>query len=182
MPKHNWGGAFLVDSANTYSQDLLAEKDGFDGIDTENYDQLSVKVVEGKRVFSEVFRQINTKHSGAKKGVVKIDVEGFEYTIIQQLAQAIPSNVELLVIFENWDKNLKIEEILNLFDGRVSAFKVRRKKLLSRNIPYAFKALLYAMSLPFNFFYHRYSLLPLVNSTLRESLVGDVVLKVTDKS
>jgi hypothetical protein len=37
VPLHNWGGAFVNDKVNSYEKKLLANKDGFEDINSENY-------------------------------------------------------------------------------------------------------------------------------------------------
>jgi FkbM family methyltransferase len=36
VPKHNWGGAFIRDKNNSYSDNILASKDRFETIDSKN--------------------------------------------------------------------------------------------------------------------------------------------------
>jgi len=105
IPRHNWGGGFVRDH-NSYSDDILTSKDGFDELDNDNYIIKTIQVKKAEGVFQELFASLLS--SGLTKGVIKIDVEGFEQTVISALGRALPQNIELVVIFENWDAELNL--------------------------------------------------------------------------
>ena len=51
IPKNNWGGAFISDQSNRYSNKILAEKDGFKSINKDNYIFTRVKIVRAQDEF-----------------------------------------------------------------------------------------------------------------------------------
>ena len=70
VPKHNWGGAFVRSSSNTYPDELLAAKDAFESFDIDNYVVCSVSVKPAKETFSEIFSAF--KKSGFQKVLSKL--------------------------------------------------------------------------------------------------------------
>jgi hypothetical protein len=40
---------------------------------------------------------------GLRKGVIKIDVEGFESLVLQAISLTVPEDFEVMVVFENWN-------------------------------------------------------------------------------
>ncbi len=129
IPKRNWGGAFVVSSSNSYSDDILASKDGFHGIQSENYITKEVKIKSTERVLREVFTSIGTGTD--KCGMIKIDVEGMEPTVLKGIAASLPLNVKTIIVFENWDKNLDLAKLTEHFSNR----SIKILKLEERN-PY----------------------------------------------
>ncbi len=103
VPFDNWGGAFIASTDNEYSPEILAHKEGFKSFDPNQYQAHEVKVESAQEVLSSLFSTMNAK--GLKKGIVKIDVEGFESLVLKALAKAIPADFQVMVIFENWNKD-----------------------------------------------------------------------------
>ena len=101
VPFGNWGGAFIASSDNEYSPEVLAHKDGFARFDPAQYQAHTVQVESASLVLSNLFAAL--KAQGLKKGVIKIDVEGFESLVLKAIASTVPDDVELMVIFENWN-------------------------------------------------------------------------------
>ena len=147
VPKHNWGGAFVKDG-NDYSEDILSKKDDFEGINSDNYIISTVKVKNSGVVFKDLFTTIIDKN--LYKGVIKIDVEGFERKILLSIANSLPSSLSVVIVFENWDPGFDLNEIKNSFNTRtVDCFKFKNslndksksklkkyfeKKLLGNNV------------------------------------------------
>jgi FkbM family methyltransferase len=99
VPKTNFGGAFIQNDANAYSLDELASKDGYKNFDSANYDEIEIELRSGRTELSKIF-------AACKKGVtIKIDVEGFEQTILTEIAAALPPNLPFVILFENWSNN-----------------------------------------------------------------------------
>jgi FkbM family methyltransferase len=101
VPFGNWGGAFIASADNDYSPEVLAHKDGFASFDPAQYQAHTVAVESAEEVLSSLFASL--KAQGLKKGVIKIDVEGFESMVLKAIACTVPDDVELVVIFENWN-------------------------------------------------------------------------------
>ncbi len=141
IPKHNWGGAFVVSSSNSYSDDLLASKDGFHGIQSENYITKEVKIKSTEGILREVFSSIGT--STNKSGMIKIDVEGMESTVLEGIAASLPLNVKTTIVFENWDKNFDFTKLTKHFSSRsIKILKFEKKPPYKKSWPVFIKAAL----------------------------------------
>jgi len=108
IPKHNWGGAF-IHRENSYPDQVLSTKDGFSTISDGNYILVDVSIkstsVELARVFFELVANNLTR------GVIKIDVEGYEEKILSHIVDIIPSSMECFVVLESWNTSSKFGEI-----------------------------------------------------------------------
>ncbi len=124
IPIHNWGGAFVM-NGNDYSEATLSKKDGFSKYEVDNYLVRKVDVKNAKAVLSKLFSDLLLK--GLCKGVVKIDVEGFERKILLAIAKCLPKAVDLTIVFENWDEQFNLTEIQEAFSNR----DVEVKKIIS---------------------------------------------------
>ena len=113
VPKHNWGGAFIHDKFNSYSDELLANKDCFGNLDSQNYERKTIKIVPAVDVFKNIFEKMASE--GLTKGIMKIDVEGYESTILDALAETIPNNFNLIVLFESWNKDFDAGKMTRAF-------------------------------------------------------------------
>ena len=141
IPRHNWGGAFVVSSSNSYSDDLLAFKDGFYEIQSENYITKEVKIKSTKGVLHEVFSSIGTGTD--KSGMIKIDVEGMEPTVLKGIAASLPLNVKTTIVFENWDKDFDFVKLTEYFSNRsIKILKLEEKNSYKKSWPRFIKGVL----------------------------------------
>ncbi len=124
VPKHNWGGAFVRDNINSYTDKILANKDGFDEILSKNYFDIDIVIKDAKTELQNLFNSLAEK--GLNKGVVKIDVEGYEEVVLIGIANAIPLNMKIVIIFESWDENFNLTKIENAFNGKCKFKKINR--------------------------------------------------------
>jgi len=116
IPKNNWGGAFVRIDSNTYSDEVLASKDGFNELSSKNYIIKDIQVKSTKDTFVEIFSKLERK--GFKNGVIKIDVEGDERVVLQGIFESLPSDFNLAIVFENWDENFDFDELKDVFTTR----------------------------------------------------------------
>jgi FkbM family methyltransferase len=147
VPKHNWGGAFINESANSYSKEILAKKDGFKAISQENYFDLEIDIKESSSEFKSLFKDLGSRN--LIKGVIKIDVEGYESSVLKGLAKSFPEDSKAVVVFESWDKAFNITEILIAFGGRATAKQLYRHTPYNRAWPKLFKAMTLLLGLTF---------------------------------
>jgi FkbM family methyltransferase len=131
VPKHNWGGGFVLDENNAYTIDLLAQKDGFQKFDPENYHDLEIEIHPAAEIFKRLFA--NLLERKLLKGVIKIDVEGYESLVLRSLAQTLPSEMELLVVFESFDKGLDHKSLVSEFGERAQLFQILRTPIKNMN-------------------------------------------------
>ncbi len=127
IPKHNWGGAFINHEQNSYDKDTLFNKDGLKIFDKNNYIETEVKIRDTYTALLPKFAHL--KKLKMVNGVIKIDVEGFEATVIKGIAASLPKEMKVTVIFENHDENLKLDEILSYFADRETHCYILRNHL-----------------------------------------------------
>lgn len=122
VPKNNWGGAFIKDNLNSYNDQNIVNKDGYKYFNDSNYFNVNIRIESAENELSKILLSLEKKKR--YKGVIKIDVEGYELIIIKELAKAITKNIKLFIIFESWNDNLDISEITSLFSGRATIKKI----------------------------------------------------------
>tara|TARA_B110000444_G_C18755129_1_gene554737 strand:+ start:63 stop:968 length:906 start_codon:yes stop_codon:yes gene_type:complete len=94
IPRHNFGGAFIEEN-NRYDIDQLLKKDGFNSYNEKNF--LTEKVtIEDEKFFKE---RVLSSLKKSSKGVIKIDVEGYEMQILELILKNIDCN-SVAIIFE----------------------------------------------------------------------------------
>jgi FkbM family methyltransferase len=167
IPKKNWGGAFVRDSGNSYNDTLLARKDGFGLLDKKNYFDVEITIKDTSAELANLFQSLLKK--GLKDGVIKIDVEGYEPAVLKGIASAFPKEMRAYIVFESWDQNFQIQEILEAFHGRAVVGKLSRYAPYNKN----WSTLAKLVSLAFKWSIET-KLEKITNSNYR----GDIVLKV----
>ena len=125
VPVGNMGGAFINDGVNSYSADILAMKDNFQAVDENNYLEESIHIRNAEVALSELFQSLSSKD--LKSGVIKIDVEGYEPVILSAIANT-SKEMDLVVIFESWDKDYDFEGLLKSFGGRATGYRLKSKR------------------------------------------------------
>jgi len=124
IPKFNWGGAFVRSKENSYSDNILAKKDEFFKIDPNNYLLKKIQIRSCRDTMLKKFSSLSEDEF--KKGVIKIDVEGMEEVVLKGIAESIPAEFKVMVIFENWDPDLnfyKIKEYFSVHQSSLFTFK-----------------------------------------------------------
>lgn len=124
VPKGNWGGGFIHDQNNSYSDQEIGSKDGYRDFNPKNYDVISIEIESGPDKLTEVFKTLNGKN--LKNGFIKIDVEGYEPLIIEAIASSIPKDMGAVILFECLAKQFDPNDLLMLFKGRAQAYKLIR--------------------------------------------------------
>jgi FkbM family methyltransferase len=126
VPFDNWGGAFIKSDDNAYKQDLLSEKDGYGKFNEDNYQVLDVQIEAASEVLFELFDELNRRNK--TNGVIKIDVEGYEGLVLGAIAQTVPANFKIFVIFENWASNLAFSDLNLPSSLNTKLFKIEENK------------------------------------------------------
>lgn len=124
VPRGNWGGGFIHDENNSYDDDELGSKDGYTKLDLEKYDAMPILIQSAPNKLKELFLSLIEKN--LLNGFIKIDVEGYEPLILKSIAQVIPDNLKVIILFECFTKNLSPENLLSNFNGRAEAYKLVR--------------------------------------------------------
>ncbi|WPE17784.1 FkbM family methyltransferase [Candidatus Thioglobus autotrophicus] len=131
IPKNNYGGAYIK-QGNTYSNDILLQKDNI--TDPSNaYDYIGVSIKNAEEQLGQLFADIPV----GSKGVIKIDVEGYEPYVLEAIGKALPENNSYAIIFENHDPSMTILEFQKFFNRdivlyRLHHYPIRKFKLLRK--------------------------------------------------
>lgn len=166
IPRHNWGGAFIKHSSNSYSDELLASKDGYTSFDMKNYELSDIEVRAADEVLKKLFSDLSSRQLSC--GIVKIDVEGFELPILKSIVDTLPSNFKLIIIFENWGHSINAE-CLKRAHQNICLKHLEKKKVLHPQLPKWLNSL-------FLFFRGGYDIV--LSTTDEVSNVGDYVLEI----
>jgi FkbM family methyltransferase len=121
IPMKNWGGAFIK-IGNYYKNFTLFQKDGFKKFNTKNYSKQTIIIKNTKIIFSEIFKKLIKEKK--LKGIIKIDVEGYEKIIIQEISKILPKNLKLFIIFENLKENIDTKILEKFFKEKVNFYKL----------------------------------------------------------
>lgn len=116
IPKHNWGGAFVRSPENSYTDETLAKKDGLIKLDSTNYVVSTVSIKESESDLTKTFSELSKQK--LKKGIVKIDIEGMELAVLEGIGKALPSDMQITILLENWEERLDFELIRHYFANR----------------------------------------------------------------
>jgi len=120
VPKHNWGGAYVVSNDNTYDSSTLLQKDGLVHDDPAKYLTMDIEIRDAVQVFSDLFGRLLA--AGARHGAVKIDVEGLEWVVLLAISKSLPTDISLYIAFEHWGGAFLPAPLLEAFGGRAELF------------------------------------------------------------
>ena len=121
VPRRNYGGAFIADEANAYERTAIANLNGFASFRAEDYLELPIAVRRARDVLPELFTQLPPSASVT----MKIDVEGYETTILREIAAALPPAVRVAIVFENWLDDFDAKAFFaEVFQGRGRVLKL----------------------------------------------------------
>jgi FkbM family methyltransferase len=124
LPRGNWGGGFIHDENNSYTDSEIGEKDGYEGFSADNYDVMPIKIESANEKLSYLFESLLAKN--LTSGFIKIDVEGYEPLIVKSIAQTIPKDFRAVMLFECWTKDFDAQPLIDIFKGRATAYKLVR--------------------------------------------------------
>ena len=100
VPRDNFGGAFVAqDNSYDGSNDNLER-------DLSQYIVQDIELKEAQYWLSHLL----TSNSGWENGLIKIDVEGFEFPIFKAILAVLPSNMTVTIVMENFLKSLSLDE------------------------------------------------------------------------
>jgi FkbM family methyltransferase len=116
VPKGNMGGAYIAGEENSYSEE------GFRQNDEARNDVVQVQIKCGSVILGEVFEAL--LKSKETSGVIKIDAEGYELTILSQIASSKREGIDFVAVFENWKVDLTKKDVLDIFAGNGVVYKL----------------------------------------------------------
>jgi FkbM family methyltransferase len=101
IPKNNWGGAYVADEHNSYNAETIKKKEPIQSNAAENFLKVEIDIIASSKALGDIFSKLSLL--GFKNGVIKIDVEGYEKTIINELAKVLPNDFSICILLECWD-------------------------------------------------------------------------------
>lgn len=125
IPKDNFGGAFISKDNN-----ILSIKD--EAPSTE-FLEVQVQIKNSKNWLKTYFSEM--KNNKLTRGIIKIDVEGYEEIIFDNIVSTLPKNFEVIVIMENWFECFPV----NKFKSDKHSFSwyyLKKKKRLFHSLPF----------------------------------------------
>ena len=125
IPDDNFGAGFVA-KGNAYNgqNDSMQRQE-------KKHTEKEIQIKDAKKWFSSLF----SKNSSWSKGAVKIDVEGLELPIFQALLEALPSDMSIIVVMENFLDQVNFEEFNTKFHN-LSWFGFYKEKSFLKSIPF----------------------------------------------
>lgn len=124
VPRHNWGGGFIVDENNSYSEQELAKKEGKQQINHADFIDQHIEIRKTEEILGALFLAMKAKNHLC--GIIKIDVEGYEATILKSIARVIPPALSCLILFESLGNSVLLSEIAEPFGQRATLYQLAR--------------------------------------------------------
>jgi len=130
MPRDNFGAGFVRGLDNSYSDLVLARKDNSKVSEFSNYLSQRILVKNAAIELGNNFTELSKQ--ALSRGLLKIDVEGMEISIIKKLIEVLPKNFSVRVLFENHDEHLQqlrlTSEVMNRGTHGYQAFHLVHRK------------------------------------------------------
>jgi FkbM family methyltransferase len=124
VPKKNWGGGFIHDRNNAYTDEQLLSKDGSSAFDTNNFNTLEIRIKSAQQELATLFRALQSQD--LCRGFIKIDVEGYESVIVRALSASLPPGFEVVILFECFDRKIDPYSLIQDQHKSVRIFKLVR--------------------------------------------------------
>ena len=86
------------------------------------YNYLNVTIKDSRTHLKELF---SNKIPSGSRGVIKIDVEGYEPYILKAIAETLPSENSVAIVFENHDPNFNFNELKLYFNRDTSLYRLK---------------------------------------------------------
>lgn len=122
LPRANWGGGWIESPDQSYSKQTLLGKEGAVTYKTKDYIELEVQIKSTGPILADIFQSLSK--NGLRTGVVKIDIEGMEPCVLDGIAKVLPRDMKVMIVFESFNEDLDLSNLLSSFQGRASAFMV----------------------------------------------------------
>ena len=120
VPDNNFGGAYLE------SENKLVDIKEIELGGEQNFIETEVKIRKATSWLAEYFQSLDKIK--LKKGVIKIDVEGYEEVVFRSVLSTLPNAFEAIVVMENWFDKFPISQyISNSHDIQWFYFKKKKK-------------------------------------------------------
>jgi len=163
IPKRNWGGAFIQDEDNSYRPELLAKKECVSSFIDSDFISLPIELKKASDILGQIFNDLDKLKMN--NGIIKLDVEGYEDSILKEIATCLPTKLNIVIIFESWSGDIPVHQI---FRDIISYQKITRSPPWQERWPKLVKLLLLGCGLPV-----KYNL-----ETVWNKAPGDYVIRI----
>ncbi len=149
-------------------------KEGAVTYKTKDYIELEVQIKSTGPILADIFQSLSK--NGLRTGVVKIDIEGMEPCVLDGIAKVLPRDMKVMIVFESFNEDLDLSNLLSSFQGRASAFMVDTVMPFPVNSSRIIKAIYLCFN---RTICHR--LVPFNAKIRQQNHQRDIVLEVLDK-
>ena len=132
VPPDNFGGAYVEDG-NPQFDGATLKQHGNAFQDRSQHLALDVKIREAGSWLGDRFAVLEA--AGLRRGVIKIDVEGYEEVIFEKIIEKISAGSGAVVIMENWFDNFPVSKFQSQ-THRLEWFYVHKRRRLLHSIPF----------------------------------------------
>ena len=130
IPKDNFGGAFIKENNNIA---IKRESEL-----SNDYLEVQVEIVNSHYWLKKFFWEL--KESNQKKGIIKVDVEGYEEIIFDRLIATLPKDFDVIVIMKNWFEHFPANKYKS-DNHDLAWYYFKKKKRWLHSIPVKFLGL-----------------------------------------
>ena len=136
VPTDNFGGAHLKKGNRLFegqsaSGDIRVDA-GAAG-NTSRFFECEVEIKDASSWLAARFAALS--ESGLNRGVIKIDVEGYEETIFTSILKSLPADFEAVVIMENWFDHFPVSSFASKAH-RMDWFYFQKQRRILHSIPF----------------------------------------------
>ena len=174
VPQKNWGGGYIKHESNPYNEEILANKDKSGKTDKNTYAKIQVKIKNAWKNLGNLFDTL--AKDNLANGIIKIDVEGLEISIIRAIAKSVPENFNLIIVFESWNENININSIVEDFEGRAKTFKFSRTTLWNED-----KGKISKIFSLLGFFLRKSAITHQIEETKKGEFKGNLIIQINKK-
>ena len=132
VPPDNFGGAYVEDGNPQFDGETAARHSNqFD--DRSGHLALDVVIREAGQWLDGRFAAL--RDAGFRKGVIKIDVEGYEEVIFGKIIEMLPADFSAVVVMENWFDQFPVSRFSSARHSLAWYYVQKRRRIL-HSIPF----------------------------------------------
>ena len=132
VPPDNFGGAYVEDGNPQFDGETAARHSNqFD--DRSGHLALDVVIREAGQWLDGRFAAL--REAGLSKGVIKIDVEGYEEVIFGKIIEMLPADFSAVVVMENWFDRFPVSHFSSARHSLAWYYVQKRRRIL-HSIPF----------------------------------------------
>ena len=132
VPPDNFGGAYVVDGNPQFDGETAARHSN-QFSDCSDHLALDVVIREAGKWLDGRFEAL--QEAGLSKGVIKIDVEGYEEVIFGKIIETLPADFSAVVVMENWFDRFPVSRFSSARHSLAWYYVQKRRRIL-HSIPF----------------------------------------------